>query len=108
VIFYASGFIARSVVRTTKCDDCRESLIEPDQLEPVQLDESLNYTAAAFLNSVNRGGLSRSTEYCFNVTVNCWRVYEEIRSSADMKNKLLGATNQRSLFCEDHGSSDDR
>lgn len=98
VIFYVSGFIAKSVVRTTKCDKCRESLIEPDKLEPIQLDESLNYTAAAFLNSVNRGGLSRPTEYCFNATVNCWRVYEEIRSSADMKNKLLSANNQRSMF----------
>jgi hypothetical protein len=98
VIFYVSGFIARSVVRTTRCDDCREALIETDQLEPIQMDEALNYTAAAFLNSVNRGGLSRPTEYCFNATVNCWRAYEEIRSSADMKNKLLTATNQRTLF----------
>jgi hypothetical protein len=38
VIFYVSGFIARSVVRTTRCDDCREALIETDQLEPIQMD----------------------------------------------------------------------
>ena len=28
----------------------------------------------------------------------CWRVYEEVRSSSELKSKLLTATSQRSLF----------
>jgi len=99
IIFYVSGAIARSVVRASRCDDCREVLIEPESLEPVQLDdEHVSYTAVTFLESINRGGLSRPTDYCFRSTMQCWRVYEEIRSSAELKNKLLSATNQRSLF----------
>jgi hypothetical protein len=94
VIYYVGGAIARSVVRTTKCDDCREY----DQLEPIQLDESIDYTAAAFLNSVNRGGLSRPTNYCFTTTVQCWRVYDELKSSTELLQKLLRATNQRAVF----------
>jgi len=30
--------------------------------------------------------------------VNCWRIYEDIRSSPSLKDNLLGGTNQRSLF----------
>jgi len=98
IVFYVSGAIARSVVRSTKCEGCRESLIEPNELEPLQVDESLDYSAATFLNSINRGGLSRPTAYCFMAIIACWCVYEEIKSSAELKSKLLGAVNQRSVF----------
>jgi hypothetical protein len=98
IVYYVSGYIARSVVRTTKCDHCKESLIEADNLERPELDESLKYSASTFLDSINRGGLSRPTDFCFVTTVHCWRVYEEIRSSAELKSILLSATNQRSVF----------
>jgi len=99
IICYVSGAIARSIVRSTKCDDCREVLINPsDHLEPLELDEALNYKASTFLDSINRGGLSRPSDFTFMSTVHCWRVYDEIKSTADLKDKLLSATNQRSLF----------
>lgn len=43
IIYYISGAIACSTVRTRKCDDCREVLVNSDQLEPLQLDTPLNY-----------------------------------------------------------------
>lgn len=100
IIFYISGAIARSVFNSMKCADCKETLIDPDHLlDPLQLDESpVNFVPTTFLDSINRGGLSRPSEYCYTTTVSCWRVYEEIRSSATLKDKLLGVDNQRILF----------
>jgi len=49
IIFYVSGYIARSIIRTTKCDHCKESLVTTDPLEPIELDDRLDYSAATFL-----------------------------------------------------------
>lgn len=98
VLYYVSDYIARSTIRTTKCEHCREVLVSPDQLEPIQLDESLDYSASLFLDSVNRGGLLRPSDVTFMLVLRCWRVYEEIRRSYTLQNQLLGAVNQRSLF----------
>ena len=95
-----SGAIGRSAVRTTRCDRCRESLISKDSPEQLELDASLDYSASTYLDSANRGGLSKPTEYTFTLMVNCWRVFEEIRLTAELKSMLLDATSQKSLFCK--------
>ena len=100
IIYYVSGAIARSVVRSVKCDSCKEMLISPDALEPLEVDESLDYSAATFLDSVNRGGLARPSEYTFMLCVHCWRIFEEIRMNAQLKTTFLGAACQRSLFAK--------
>jgi len=82
-----------------KCNECKSALISScDPLKPLELDESLDYSSTTFLNSINRGGLSHPLDYCFMTTVHCWRVYEEIRNEPALKKKLLGASNERSLF----------
>jgi len=43
VLYYVNGYTARSVIRTTKREHCREVLVTSDPLEPIQLDESLDY-----------------------------------------------------------------
>ena len=50
-----------------------------------------------FFDNINRGGLSRPSDHCYSATLNCWRVYEDMRSSSALNDKLLGAENQRSL-----------
>jgi len=98
IIYYVRGAIARSVARSTKCDNCRQLLITADALEPLELNESLHYSAATFLDSVNRGGLARPADYTFMLSVHCWRVFEDIRTSELLKSQFLGATCQRRLF----------
>jgi len=99
IIYYVSGAIARSVVRTMKCSDCKELLIDCDQpMQPLEPEETTDYSAESFFNSINRGGLCRPSSYCFMTAVHCWRVYESIRASTSLKSKLLGAGNQRHLF----------
>ena len=67
-------------------------------LEPFEMDATLDYSSSVFLNSVNRGGLARPTDYTFLLCVHCWRVFEDIRESRDLMKQFLGAGCQRSLF----------
>ena len=98
VIFYVSGAMARSVVRITRCEHCKEELVSPDPLAPIEMDDAFDYGAATFLEDVNRGGLTRPNDYSFELAVNCWRVFETIKSSSALKAQLLAAECQRSLF----------
>ena len=98
IFFYESGYMARSVVRTTKCDHCREYLFTSDALEPLDAVDSFEYPASVFLDAVNRGGLQKPTEITFLLAFHCWRVFEEIRSSRDLLQKFLTATTHRALF----------
>jgi THAP domain/Transposase protein len=98
IIFYVSGYIARSIIRTTKCDHCKESLVTTDPLEPIELDDRIEYSAATFLDAVNRGGLSRPTDFTFQLTLHCWRVFEEVKSTSALMEQLISSTCQRRLF----------
>lgn len=99
IIYYVSGYIARSIIRTTKCDDCAEVLREPN-LEPLAIDDSQDYKSCEFFEAVNRGGLARPTEFTFLLAILCWQVYEEIKASSDLMRRLLSAESQRTLFCK--------
>lgn len=98
IIFYVSGAIARSVVRTTRCQHCKDELIDSNQLnEPVEGETA---AASTFLDSVDRGGLTRPTDYTFMLSVHCWQVFEEMKSSETLKAQFLGAACQKSLFVQ--------
>ena len=101
-IFYVSGNIARSIIRTMKCEHCKESLITTDPLEPLEIDRILDYTAATFMDtmSINRGGFARPTDYAFLLAVHCWRVFEEIKAIVGLMSPFLAAASHRILFCK--------
>ena len=95
-IYYVSGAVSRSVVRSTRCSHCKDELVSSDELDD---SDAVPSAAVEFLDSVNRGGLSKPTEYAFSVSVVCWRIFEEIRSSSSLSSQLLNSTSrQRSLF----------
>jgi hypothetical protein len=100
VIFYVSGAMARSVVHITRCGYCKQELVDPDASQAVQLEEDFifNHGATKFLDDINRGGLTKPSEYTFMLAVHCWRVFEEINASPPLKSRLLAAECQRSLF----------
>ena len=101
VIYYVSGAIARSVVRGTRCDSCRDALICTDALQPLEIDGSIDPCAAStFLDSINRGGLTCPTEYAFELAVHCWCIFEQIRGSQELMFQFLTAPHQRALFAK--------
>ena len=73
--------------------------MNPDgELEHIQLDEELDYQANTFFNMINRGGLARPPDFTFMLTIHCWRVYEEIKSSKEIMGSFLKIQCQRTLF----------
>jgi len=103
IIFYVSGAIARSVIRSTKCNSCRDSLIDPNGLTTLELDAALDLdtgdsSVSTFLDTINRGGLTRPSDYTFMLCVHCWRVFEEMRTNQVLMMKFLAATCHRLLF----------
>ena len=98
VIYYVSGAIARSVIRGTRCDICREALVCTEALEPLEIDGSMDCTASTFLDSINRGGLMRPTDYVFELAVHCWCLFEQIRASQELMSQFLTAPHHRALF----------
>jgi hypothetical protein len=85
-------------MRTTKCDHCKECLVSTGSLDLIELDEKLSYSAATFLDTINCGGLSRPTDFIFMLVMLCWKVFEEVKSSAALMEQLYSSTNQRMLF----------
>lgn len=98
ILFYISGYAARSACRITKCEHCLEALCAENDLPPADLDDSMPISARTFFDSVNRGGLKVPSEFVFRLTVHCWKVFEEIRGNMDMMSQFLSAENQYKLF----------
>jgi len=93
IIFYVSGVIARSTIGVTKCDSCRELLINSSEFADatqIDLDEHLNHAGTShFLESINRGGLVKPIDFLYNFAVLCWRFFEELWNNPELKSKFL-------------------
>jgi len=100
IILYVSGFMARSVYRVTKCEHCKESLVTSEALEPLDVSEELDYSASTFLDAINRGGLTKPTDFTFSVVVEFWRVFQEIKSTPNLLKEFLTAASHQLLFCK--------
>lgn len=64
IIYYISGYCARSLVRTNKCTSCKESLVL-DVNSHVQLEG--DNEVAAFLIEASRGGLWEPQQHLFQL-----------------------------------------
>lgn len=71
-----SDAIARSVVKATNCNLCKESLIIEDIPDHVEIQDPTQREAAGFFNGTNRGGLLKRNNFKFIVAMHCWRVFE--------------------------------
>ncbi len=60
IIYYVSGAIAKSVLAATKCNDCKEALLNEGALEPLQYESVLLHKADTFLKDIDRGGLMKA------------------------------------------------
>jgi hypothetical protein len=98
IIFYISGAISRSIVRATKCNFCKESLISEDHPDQADIEDPAQSQAAEFLNGINRGGLLKPTNFTFMLAMHCWRVFEELRCNAALMAQFLSSSAQRFLF----------
>jgi hypothetical protein len=71
-----------------------ESLAEPD------IQEEIYSSSTSFMDSINRGGLVKLTDFVFQLASHCWRVFEELCSNSVLKSTFLRSSGQRLLFCK--------
>lgn len=95
ILYYVAGAMSRSVLHCNHCNSCKDVITDDKPLQPLEADASVSST---FLDEINRGGLTRPSEYAFNLTVSCWRVYETLKANKDSMSLLLQANCLRDVF----------
>jgi hypothetical protein len=101
VVYYIAGYISRSIMKRTKCEDCFELLIK--SLEPPEIDFGTEDAAARsgkedFLNSIDRGGLVTPSELVYIVCVHAIQLKEELFDSGELQKRFLSSANPRAIF----------
>lgn len=101
IIYYISGAIARSILPVTKCNDCKEALLDAGgELKRLQYESVHVRNADTFPKDIDRGGLLKPCEYIFTLMMQCWSVCEDIKASPELKKQLICADNKRTLFVQ--------
>ena len=83
VVYYIAGFIARSVLKQTKCECCTE-LIAKDKTAPqIEIEDSgsespFQKAKEDFLNSINRGGLVHPSDLVHLVCMQALHLRNEL------------------------------
>ena len=95
-LFYVAGYFARTIKNHLKCSDCKQTLTSsniPDVKVICENDPCLtaqeNDSRTIFINQINRGGLVYPSEKVFSACILLWILYQKIRSSPAMTNKLF-------------------
>ena len=76
ILFYVSGYIARSIKKSTKCSSCME-LIVKDDTEPIVNVEDVENRGdyKCFFNAINRGGLCNPSDMVHITTVHAYEFF---------------------------------
>ena len=80
IILYISGTIARSLVRATKCNFCKQSLISEDNPDHAEIKDPTKIEAAVML------------------PMHCWKVFKELCCSTELMAQILSISGQRYLI----------
>ena len=93
IIYYVTGYCCKSLVRSNKCERCKEVTTATVS----DSDNEIPDTANNFFKDINRGGLWKPTAEAFKIGCLCWNVFAEL-SSEKLRQDFLSATNQRGVF----------
>ena len=114
VIFYIAGFIARSISKNFKCQDCKDLYIASDEVPALTFVEDGNgestkqdaVTRATFLKQVNRGGLCTPTDLVYISCIYIWNFYQTLDAHESLLHQVYACGNPREMFAGmyPHGS----
>jgi len=93
---YVCGFVVKSVCNTTRCKSCEDCLIEKVSDLQEELEEGHN--VMKYVKQVDRGGLTKPTEYAWKVSTHCFNVFQHLKKSEELFQKFLSASNHMVLF----------
>jgi len=104
ILFYISGYIARSLRRMTKCQSCTEIIVSDHNSPKVHFEDKDFLTQnnvikkETFLEQINRGGLVKPTDLMYIAVVHIWNFYQAVTQNVDVKNKLFSCSNSKKTF----------
>ena len=98
-IFYTAEYVSRSLLRKTKCQDCKTLLQTVDEEAPISEDAvPEEKPREEYLNIANRGGLTKPSDCMYMACIHAWGLYLCISENTDAFNSLLESCNPRSVF----------
>jgi hypothetical protein len=106
IIFYIAGFIARSITKNSKCQDCKDLYIASDEVPALTFAEagsggSTEQEAAmraTFLEQVNRGGLCTPTDLVYLSCLYIWNFYQTLDAHESLLDQVYSSGNPRTMF----------
>ena len=102
VVFCVAGALVRSLLKQTKCEACRDILVDPtaDDLPELAVEDSQSENVGSFLMQVNRGGLYVPSCVAFAICWKAWLVYSAIIKDKDLFAAFLQCEKVRATFVE--------
>lgn len=105
ILFYISGYIARSIKKTEKCTSCCRLLVKGDTVPTVNIEdaiEDVSHCASddkeSFFHEINRGGLCYPSDILFIATVHAYEFYSLIFQNDNLRSSMLNYRNPREVF----------
>ena len=97
VIFYVTGYCCKSLVKSTRCVECKTATVATIVEYVPPLTTTMHEYANKFFDGINRGGLWKPTTELYEIGCLCWKVFAELCNS-DLKKSFLSAENQQEIF----------
>ena len=102
ILFYVSGYFARSLTKTLSCKDCTV-MVKENRAAPTLLFEDIEEDddeKKRFILQIDRGGLCWPTEICYGTCLIIWNLYTAISNNHEAKSLLVSSLNSQKVFTE--------
>ena len=103
VTYYVAGYIARRLIKQTKCQHCHTLFSKSQENITVEVDETNARpedlkAGEEFIDAVSRGGLTKPSELLNIVCAHANDLWRYIKNNSRLRATLLSSTNSRSVF----------
>lgn len=103
--YYCAGFVARSLIKSTTCQDCKKILIadiNPPNIVLISDGEMVDTDTLkrkeTFLQSINRGGLCTASDLVYIACSHVFNFHEKIFGDAEFQKLFLSLPSPRDVF----------
>ena len=106
ILYYISGYIARSIRKVEKCGSCHSMLVEDEstlevRFDSIESDENTVMYKKQFFDMINRGGLCKPSNALYLATVHAQEFYDQVFEKQHQESALIFKfKNPRSVFVE--------
>lgn len=107
VVYYVSGYIARSIQRKVKCELCHGLFISSEDSPSIDFQEVIQDAekdfieeSRAFTESVNRGGLKTPSDLVHLTCLSCLQLDGLVFGNPEVRALFLSMKNHRDVFVQ--------